>query len=149
MDFQRRSRRTEGSSLIGLVCLGRLFVVVRTLGHYLCDGIEKRLKPLLPYRLCVLARRGQGGVMTALIAAAVTASRISSASSQLSKLEPRWGFFAAELFSNTIAPPSIFAGQSHVFDRRFPRFLDDRLEGDQHSFVKSEEQPRFTPRRER
>ncbi len=50
-------RRAEGSSLVGLVHLGRFVVVVRALSHHLCDGIEKSLEPLLAQCLCVLAGR--------------------------------------------------------------------------------------------
>jgi hypothetical protein len=36
----------DGSCFVDLVRLGRLVVIVRTLGHHLRDGIEKRLEPL-------------------------------------------------------------------------------------------------------
>lgn len=55
--------------------------------------------------------------MTALIAAAVTSSRIPSSSSQLSKLEPMCGFFLDGLFTTTIVSPSISAGREPNLQR--------------------------------
>ena len=55
--------RTEGSSLVGLVRLGRLVVVVGALGHHLYDGFKKRLE-----RPCGLAWRGQRGGADQLMA---------------------------------------------------------------------------------
>ena len=51
--------------------------------------------------------------ITDLIAAAVTSSRMPSSSSQLSKLEPMYGFFLA-----TTAPLSIFASRAPMFGSR-------------------------------
>jgi hypothetical protein len=69
MEIQRRTRvATEGSSLVCLVCLGRLVVVVGALGHHLCDGTEKRLESVLSQRPCVLAGGGQGGGVDQLMA---------------------------------------------------------------------------------